>query len=39
MITSRDYKRKKGQEWADEDLKAMLVFLTRQDQAGRQRHC
>lgn len=24
-----DYKRNKGHEWADEDLKALLVFLTR----------
>ncbi|MCT3915083.1 ATP-binding protein [Elizabethkingia anophelis] len=24
-----DYKSKKGREWADEDLKALLVFLTR----------
>jgi hypothetical protein len=24
-----DYRRKKGYEWADEDLKALLVFLTR----------
>lgn len=30
----RDYKRKKGHEWADEDLKALLVFLTRRGSPG-----
>jgi DNA helicase HerA-like ATPase len=29
-----DYKRKKGREWADEDLKAMLVFLSRKTKPG-----
>src|SRR5438445_174642 len=29
-----DYKRKNGHEWADEDLKAMLVFLTRKTKPG-----
>lgn len=29
-----DYKRKKGQEWADEDLKSMMVFLTRKTKPG-----
>lgn len=29
-----DYKRKHGHEWADEDLKAMLVFLTRKTKPG-----
>jgi DNA helicase HerA-like ATPase len=29
-----DYKRKNGQDWADEDLKAMLVFLTRKTKPG-----
>ncbi|MCL5429795.1 MAG: DUF87 domain-containing protein [Chloroflexi bacterium] len=29
-----DYKRKKGHEWADENLKAILVFLTRKRQPG-----
>jgi hypothetical protein len=28
------YKRTKGREWADEDLKAMLVFLTRKKTPG-----
>jgi DNA helicase HerA-like ATPase len=30
-----DYKRKNGHEWADEDLKALLVFLTRKTAPGR----
>ena len=30
-----DYAREKGREWADEDLKALLVFLTRQSRPGR----
>jgi hypothetical protein len=30
-----DYKRRKGHEWADEDLKAILVFLTRRKRPGR----
>jgi hypothetical protein len=29
-----DYKRKNGHDWADEDLKAMLVFLTRKTKPG-----
>jgi len=29
-----DYKSKKGHEWADEDLKALLVFLTRKSKPG-----
>jgi len=29
-----DYKAKKGKEWADEDLKALLVFLTRKRTPG-----
>ena len=29
-----DYKQKKGHEWADEDLKALLVFLTRKSKPG-----
>ncbi|WZO97333.1 DUF87 domain-containing protein [Isosphaeraceae bacterium EP7] len=29
-----DYKRKKGHEWADEDLKAMMIFLTRKKVPG-----
>ena len=29
-----DYRRKKGHEWADEDLKAMLIFLTRKTKPG-----
>ncbi|MDD3179823.1 MAG: DUF87 domain-containing protein [Opitutaceae bacterium] len=29
-----DYKRKKGREWADEDLKALLVMLTRRRSPG-----
>jgi hypothetical protein len=29
-----DYKRKKGREWADEDLKALLVMLTRKPKPG-----
>lgn len=28
------YKRKKGHEWADEDLKAILIFLTRKRSPG-----
>lgn len=30
----QDYKTKKGREWADEDLKATLVFLTRKRTPG-----
>jgi hypothetical protein len=30
----KDYKNKKGREWADEDLKALLVFLTRKPKSG-----
>src|SRR4029079_1688973 len=30
-----DYKRDKGREWADEDLKAVLVMLTRRKQGAR----
>ena len=30
----RDYKAKNGNEWADEDLKALLVFLTRRRKPG-----
>jgi hypothetical protein len=29
-----NYKREKGHEWADEDLKALLVFLTRKTKPG-----
>lgn len=29
-----DYKKQKGHEWADEDLKALLVFLTRKSKPG-----
>lgn len=29
-----DYKREKGREWADEDLKALLIFLTRKSKSG-----
>lgn len=29
-----DYKKKNGREWADEDLKALLVFLTRKSKPG-----
>lgn len=29
-----DYERKKGREWADDDLKALLVFLTRFKRPG-----
>jgi DNA helicase HerA-like ATPase len=29
-----NYKRTKGQEWADEDLKALMVFLTRKTKPG-----
>jgi hypothetical protein len=29
-----DYKRKNGREWADEDLKAMMVFLSRKTRPG-----
>jgi len=31
----RDYKKKKGHEWADEDLKAALVMLTRKKQGAK----
>jgi hypothetical protein len=30
----RDYKRKNGHEWADEDLQAILKFLTRKSKPG-----
>jgi hypothetical protein len=30
----KDYKKKKGHEWADEDLKALLIFLTRKSKPG-----
>jgi hypothetical protein len=30
----QDYKNKKGREWADEDLKALLVMLTRKRKSG-----
>lgn len=30
----KDYPAKKGHEWADEDLKALLVFLTRKSRPG-----
>lgn len=30
----QDYQKKKGREWADEDLKAMLVMLTRKSRPG-----
>ena len=30
----KNYKKKKGHEWADEDLKALLVFLTRKSKPG-----
>ncbi len=29
-----NYQKKKGREWADEDLKALLVFLTRKSKPG-----
>lgn len=29
-----EYKQKKGHEWADEDLKALLIFLTRKSKPG-----
>lgn len=29
-----DYRKKKGHEWADEDLKAILIFLTRKRKPG-----
>lgn len=29
-----DYKKKKGHEWADEDLKALLIFLSRKTKPG-----
>jgi hypothetical protein len=31
----REYKERKGHEWADEDLKAILIFLTRRKRPGR----
>ncbi len=31
-----NYKRDKGREWADEDLKALLIFLTRKPKSGGQ---
>lgn len=34
-----DYKKKKGQEWADEDLKALLVMLTRKRTSGGEADC
>lgn len=30
----KDYANQKGHEWADEDLKALLVFLTRKSKSG-----
>ncbi len=30
----KNYKKKKGHEWADEDLKALLIFLTRKTKPG-----
>ena len=30
----QDYRSKKGHEWADEDLKSLLVMLTRKSKAG-----
>ena len=33
-----DYKKKKGHEWADEDLKAILIFLTRKRTPGKERN-
>ena len=32
--TFADYKSKKGHEWADEDLKALLIMLTRKTKSG-----
>ena len=29
-----NYQRTKGHEWADEDLKAMMIFLTRKPKPG-----
>jgi hypothetical protein len=34
-----DYKKTKGREWADEDLKALLVILTRKRTSGGQADC
>lgn len=34
-----DYKKKKGREWADEDLKALLVMLTRKRTSGGDADC
>jgi len=34
-----DYKKKKGREWADEDLKALLVMLTRKRTSGGEADC
>lgn len=31
----KDYRRQKGYDWADEDLKALLIFLTRKTAPGR----
>jgi hypothetical protein len=35
----RDYRQKNGREWADEDLKALLVILTRKRDPGRAADC
>ncbi|MBE9171382.1 DUF87 domain-containing protein [Pleurocapsales cyanobacterium LEGE 06147] len=37
--TFAEYKRKKNHEWADEDLKALLVILTRKGNSGRSANC
>lgn len=34
-----DYKKEKGREWADEDLKALLVMLTRKRTSGGEADC
>jgi len=33
------YRQEKGHEWADEDLKALLVMLTRKSNSGRNANC
>ena len=33
------YKQEKGHEWADEDLKALLVMLTRKSNSGKNANC
>ncbi len=35
----KDYRTKKDKEWADEDLKAILVFLTRKRKSGGSNDC